>query len=205
MLLFPVDISYGSTSNNEFNTTVIATKNGYEQRNQNWSTDRRSYNVVEGARRSNKLETLRYFHKLVRGRLSTFLYKDWFDYKSSESMNDAISNSDQVIGTGNGTKTQFQLIKTYDAVDASSPLTINITRPVTNTELISLNNVSNNSYIIDYDTGIITFNTAPGTGVVVRAGYEYNIPCRFDNDKLVITLDTYNISSSSVDIVEVRE
>lgn len=205
MLYFPEDISYGSTSGVEFNTTIVKTKNGYEQRNTNWSTPLRKYNVLEGARLINKIEDLRKFFISAKGRRELFLYKDWLDYKSSNHMDENITAFDQLLlSGGDGVKTQFQLVKQYVS-SQTERTSINITRPKNGTVLAAINNTPTTAFTVNYNTGVITFNTAPISGADITVGYEFYIPCRFASDDLFLNLDTYKIGSSKVDIIEVKE
>ena len=100
----------------------------------------------------------------------------------------------------------FQLIKNYIA---GLTQVRDITKPVTGTVLIAVDSVlktETTDYTIDYTTGIITFldTKLPLIGEIVTAGYEFDVPCRFDTDQLNITFDAYSIGSTSVPIIEVR-
>jgi uncharacterized protein (TIGR02217 family) len=35
---------------------------------------------------------------------------------------------------------------------------------------------------VDATTGIVTFAAAPGAGVAITAGFEFDVPVRFDSD-----------------------
>ena len=60
-------------------------------------------------------------------------------------------------------------------------------------------------WTIDSTTGIITFAAAPGAGVSVTAGFEFDVPVRFDTDELPVTLDIERLGSiTSIPLVEVR-
>ena len=55
-----------------------------------------------------------------------------------------------------------------------------------------MNNVSQASgWTIDTTTGIVTFSSAPGSGVSVKAGYEFEVPVRFAADEIVINLEAF--------------
>jgi len=58
---------------------------------------------------------------------------------------------------------------------------------------------------VDPLTGVVTFATPPASGVVVRAGFAFDVPVRFDVDTLLTSLDAYGIGSAQrVALVEVR-
>lgn len=64
------------------------------------------------------IDTLIAFFEARRGQLHGFRWKDWSDYRSCGSNADP-AHDDQVIGTGDGVTTEFQLCKTYQSGDAS--------------------------------------------------------------------------------------
>lgn len=58
---------------------------------------------------------------------------------------------------------------------------------------------------VDATTGIITFAAAPASGVLVTAGFEFDVPVRFDTDRLDVTWDLDRLGSiASIPLVEVR-
>jgi uncharacterized protein (TIGR02217 family) len=58
----------------------------------------------------------------------------------------------------------------------------------------------------DYDTGIVTLDSAPGTGDAVEVAGEFDVPCRFDTDQLDLSRDAESFWRwGSIPIVEVRE
>ena len=116
-------------------------------------------------------------------------------------MNVAISDTDQVIGTGDAAEVDFQLVKIY-TVGALS-LTRNVTKPVTGTTIISLDDVPQGSgWTVDTTTGIVTFSVAPGGSVVVKAGFQFDVPVRFDNDVLQVAQISPGFEQATIGLVE---
>lgn len=192
---FPTDIAFGSTGGPQYSTDVVITHGGYEQRNSNWSQARAVYNVAHGVKTQTQLDTLIAFFRARKGRADGFRFKDWTDYQATG----------QVIGTGNGSKLAFQLIKTYNSGSTSE--TRNIRKPVAGTVNIYLNGVlqSGSAFTLDSTTGIVTFATAPANGVVVSADFQFDVPVRFDTDRLSASLDSYGSHSwNEIPLVEVR-
>jgi uncharacterized protein (TIGR02217 family) len=199
---FPTSISYGSRGGPKFSTSIITVANGVEQRNVNWSKGRASYDASYGVRTQLELHDLITFFRARQGKAYGFRFKDWSDFKSVDP-NNTTTDIDQLIGTGTGALTTFQLKKNY----ISGPTTFvrDIKKPVTGTVKISVNNVSQpTGWSVDTTTGIVTFSVAPGNGLLVKAGFEFDVPVRFDTDELSISLDDYNIGSTSVPIVELN-
>ena len=199
---FPDDISYGSRGGPGFKTTVTTTASGYETRIVSWSEARHRYNARFGILNSRSpesaLETLLAFFHDRRGMAEGFRYKDWSDYKSC-NLADSVSDTDQTIGTGDGVETEFQLIKNYNSVSRT------IKKPVSGSVVVSLDDVSQSSgWTVDTTTGVITFSSPPGGSVIVKAGFEFDVPVRFDTDELDISIDSYLIGSADVPLIEIR-
>jgi uncharacterized protein (TIGR02217 family) len=191
---FPADISYGSSGGPTFSTDVIEAFSGFEQRNINWSAARARYNVAHGVKTQSQLDELIAFFRARQGKAIGFRFKDWTDYQAVA----------QNIGTGNGSQTVFQLTKKYTS---SVTVTRVIKKPVNNSALkIYLNAALQSSgYTVNYATGMVTFTTAPGSGVAVTADFEFDVPVRFDTDQLDAAIDDFGTRSwSNIPLVEVR-
>lgn len=208
---FPDDIAYGSQGGPGYNTTIVVIQSGAESRNVNWSKARHTYDVAYGVRTMSNLEELiEYFHA-VAGQAYGFRFKDFADFKSCNT-EDAISATDQVIGTGTaaGALKVFQLVKNYTKGAFSRSRTI--AKPVSGTVRISINGVEKLQgdgtypWTVDTTTGIVTFSSAgPPEGQIVRAGYEFDTPVRFDTDNLQVNLEYYQSGSTSVGLIEIRD
>ena len=60
-------------------------------------------------------------------------------------------------------------------------------------------------WTVDTTTGSVTFATAPGAGVPITAGFEFDVPVRFDTDMLDVTLDIERLGSiTSIPLLEIR-
>jgi uncharacterized protein (TIGR02217 family) len=191
---FPADISYGSLGGPEYSTDILITHSGHEQRNSNWSQARARYNVAYGVKTKEQLEALIAFFRTRKGQAEGFRFKDWTDF---EGIGEA-------IGTGDGTRTQFQLTKRY--ISGSESNNRVITKPVATTVRIYLDGALQSSgFTVDEATGIVTFSSAPGSGVVILADFEFDVPVRFATDRLSRRLDDYGVySAQDIALVEVR-
>lgn len=191
---FPDDIAYGSSGGPEYSTDVIITAGGYEQRNINWQDARAVYNIAHGVKTQAQLDTLIAFFRARKGRAYGFRYKDWSDYSATA----------QQIGVGNGVVTAFQLVKTYNSGGVVESRVVK--KIVDNSVSIYVNNVLITSGVsVDNNTGIVTFTAAPGNGLSIKADFQFDVPVRFDTDRLVSSLDSYGVHSwKNIPIVEVR-
>ncbi|PIX38142.1 MAG: TIGR02217 family protein [Armatimonadetes bacterium CG_4_8_14_3_um_filter_58_9] len=201
---FPTSISKGSSGGPRRRTDIVTLRSGYEERNSVWADSRREYDAGLGIRNINDMHDVLAFFEARLGRLYGFRWKDWTDYKSCPPMQ-VVASNDQTIGTGNGTSKKFQLKKAY----TSGPATYTrvITKPVSGTVLVEVNGVliSGANYSLDLITGIITLVTAPLNGHVVKAGFEFDVPVRFANDVMDISVEQFNAGSApQVNVIEVK-
>jgi uncharacterized protein (TIGR02217 family) len=192
---FPDDIAFGSSGGPEYSTDVVITQSGHEQRNVNWSQARAHYNVAHGVKTQQQLGELIAFFRARKGRAVGFRFKDWADYQAES----------EYIGTGNGTKTLFQLQKNYSSGEVSEARIIY--KPVQSSVVLYANDgiISPSAYTVNYLEGTVQFVVAPVAGVVLTADFEFDVPVRFDTDRLSASLDAYGVNSwTNIPLVEVR-
>lgn len=191
---FPTDISYGSVGGAIFSTTITTNKAGYEKRHMQWAEARCAYNVAHGVKSKAQLDELISFFRAHKGRTYPFRFKDWSDYQGVN----------QLLGTGNGSRTQFQLQKTYSSGERSDVRLIH--KPVQGSVLLYKGSALQTSGVsVNYMTGMVTFTSAPATGVVITADFEFDVWVRFETDQLSAQLDDYGVYSwNDITLVEVR-
>lgn len=200
---FPDDISRGARGGPQRRTQVVELASGDEERNASWANSRRRYDVAYGIRRADDLAAVVAFFEARNGRLHGFRFKDWADYKSCLP-SQIPAATDQAIGTGDASTKTFQLVKRY-ASGAQAWVRI-ITKPVAGSVAIALNGTPTSSgWSVDAATGLVTFVSAPASGVAITAGFAFDVPVRFDTDTLDVTLDLERLGSiTSIPLVEIR-
>lgn len=200
---FPTGIAFGSRGGPERRTIIATSGSGGEHRNSQWADSRRKYNAGYGVKSLNDIHAVVEFFEERRGRLHGFRWKDRFDFKSC-APGQTTSNIDQLLGTGDGATTTFQIIKTYGS--SFAPYSRLIEKIVNGTVKVALDGVDQSSgWSVNNNTGIITFTSAPGNGVDVTAGYEFDVPVRFDTDYLEIDLSAFEAGQvPNIPIVEIR-
>lgn len=199
---FPPDISLGARGGPERKTQIVIRGNGRGNRNQQWADSRRRYNAAKGVRSVNDLYKVITFFEERRGRMFAFRWKDWADYKSCPP-GDQISAGDQLLGVGDGVKTQFQLIKTYGAAFAPYERAITLPDPGAGPQ-VALNGQPAAGFTIAPATGVVTFQHAPAVGVQVTAGFQFDVLARFDSDMLEVSLAAHTLGSvPNIPIIEV--
>lgn len=196
---FPLVLGLGADGGPEFSTSVVETASGHECRNVNWAQGRRRYDAAPGIRSESDLATLISFFEARRGRAYGFLYRDPLDNRSSP-FGEPVTAQDQKLGVGDGVTTRFALVKHYgDAVRR-------IARPVAGTVRLSVDGVIQNIGWMLGEGGQVDFAVAPPANAVVRAGFEFDVAVRFDQDQLTISLATYRAGEiGNVPLIEIRE
>ncbi len=202
---FPPSLSFGSVGGPERRTEVVTLANGYEERNTPWAHSRRRYDAGVSMRSLDDIDTLIAFFEARQGQLYGFRWKDWADYKSCQPSADP-ARGDQLLGWGDGTTTEFQLIKTYQSGTFSYARPIQ--KPVAGSVKIGLQGdalVETVHYEVDLTSGIVRFFTAPAEGADITAGFEFDVPVRFDTDRVQTSVASFQAGDMpSVPVVEVR-
>lgn len=204
-LRFPASLSFGSTGGPERRTEIVTLANGFEERNAPWAHSRRRYDAGVSMRSLDDIETLVAFFEARSGRLYGFRWKDWTDYKSCAPSAE-VGFEDQEIGIGDGTTRTFQLVKRY----ASGPSAYDrpIRKPVAGTVRVGVAGDELREGIhwtVDTTTGVITFTDPPASGAPVTAGFEFDVPVRFDTDRIETSVASFRAGEvPSVPVVEVR-
>ncbi len=202
---FPTKLSFGATGGPERRTEIVTLSNGFEERNTPWQHSRRRYDAGVGLRSMADLETLIAFFEERRGQLHAFRWKDWTDFRSGPAGH-ATGFLDQIIGVGDGEIRRFQLVKTYGhgATGYRRP----VTKPVTGTVRVGVGGREiepGGGIDIESTTGEVVFDAAPREGDLVTAGFEFDVPVRFDMDRIDVALDTFNAGQvPNVPVIEVR-
>ena len=200
---FPDDISRGARGGPERRTQVVELASGDEERNASWADSRRRYDAAYGIRRADDLAAVVAFFEARNGRLHGFRFRDWADYRSGLP-SQLPGPGDQALGTGDGATTVFQLVKRYSS--GAQSWVRSIGKPVAGTVRVALDGIEQGSgWSVDTATGLVTFVIAPAPGVSITAGFEFEVPVRFDSDALDVTLDVERLGSiTSIPLLEIR-
>ncbi len=199
---YPLALGRDATVTPEFSTSVAVTASGYERRNSLWSDARLRFDVGPGIRSEAELGILLAFFRARRGAARGFRLRDPTDF-SSNAMTAPPTRADQLIGIGNGVIASFALAKRYGEGDAVQLR--RITRPDSGSVLVSVDGIAASGWALD-PAGVITFTTPPASGKAVRAGFLFDVPARFAEDRLEISgADFAAGEAPSVPIIEIRE
>ncbi|UYP68957.1 DUF2460 domain-containing protein [Thalassobacter stenotrophicus] len=202
---FPAAVSFGSSGGPERLTEVVTLANGHEERNAPWKHSRRRYDAGVGVRSLDDIEELISFFEARSGRLYGFRWKDWSDYKSCLP-SQAPTFGDQIIGAGDGETVTFGLAKTYRSGPHS--YTRRVQKPVAGSVRVGVQGgelAETTEFTVDFDTGLVTFVDPPESDAEITAGFEFDVPVRFDTDRIYTSLASFQAGEiPDVPVVELR-
>lgn len=180
---------YGAVGGQQFQTQIVKTAGGDEQRNAlgylplgRWQLGERSLleSDLEGI---NEVQYLKRFHRDRRGGFEGFRFKDWSDYQVV----------DELSGIGDGVKTTFQLHKQYSVGNASFYRPI--LKPVANSFSARFEFLPQGFQILaflDDQTGVVTLNNPLPPGALFYASFEFDVPVWFESDEISFRLQGYS-------------
>lgn len=131
------------------------------------------YDMLRDTAANPELKTLMAFFNARLGRFDSFLYTDPADY----------SVTDQPLGVGDGVETEFQLVRTMTGTGVTFVEPVLAPNVITNIKVNAIV-VDPADYTVDADTGLLTFDTAPGNGLAITGTFTYYWRCRFLDDQL---------------------
>ncbi len=191
---FPADISYKAESKKTFLTNIAELAGGFEQRNISQTTPRTSYTIKFNSITSGQAEKIRDFFIARKGRAYGFRFKDWQGFQAKN----------QNMGVGDGVTKDFQIIKTYtDEIENYQRV---ITKPVEDSVSVFVDDVLQTSgFTINYASGVVSFSTAPASGKIITASFDFDVPVRFAKDEFEFSLESFSKGSlGEIELVEVR-
>lgn len=195
---YPLALGRDAQVSPEFSTSVAVTASGHERRNALWADARLRFDVGPGIRSEAELGTLIAFFRARHGAATGFRLRDPFDF-SSNGMTNAPTMLDQPLGEGDGLAADFQLVKHYGEQVRT------ITRPEASSILISINGIAASGWS-HAGQGRVVFDTAPAVGADIRAGFRFDVPVRFAEDRLDVSGVNFAAGEApSVPLVEIRE
>ena len=206
-VLFPLDIALKSAGGPERKTEIVALGSGAEERNARWAHSRRRYDAGYGVKTFDALSAVVAFFEERRGRLYGFRWRDRLD-NSSAAPAAAVTPLDQAIGTGDGAATTFQLVKIYGSAYAPYPRPV--AKPVAGSVRVAVNGTeqtAGTAFTVDTTTGIVTFLSGhvPASSASITAGFQFDVPVRFDSDYLEVDLSAFAAGSvPRIPLVEIK-
>lgn len=189
---FPLHLGFGTRGGPVRGVDILQLANGTEVRNAKTRHSRRQYNAVAGLKSREQAVELLQFYESRFGPLHGFRFRDPLDYEA-----------DNLIGTGDGAETEFQLTKTY----GTEPhiYVRRITKPVDGTVIVLVEGVET-AVSVNFQTGKVQFSVPPNPGANISARFEFDVPVRFASDQLDIVLDDFGATQiQDIPLIEILE
>ncbi len=187
---FPLHLAFGTRGGPIRRVDILQLSNGAETRNAKTRHSRRQYNAVAGLKSRQQAIEILNFYESRKGPLHGFRFRDPLDNKA-----------ENYIGRGTGGQTEFDLIKPYG--DAPYHYIRRITKPVIDTVTAFIDDVET-SVSVDYQRGLIQFETPPYLGAVITASFEFDVPVRFASESLDIVLDDFGATQiQDIPLIEI--
>lgn len=181
----PLALAIGATGGPELAADVVRLASGAESRNARWAASRRRWEVGGAAMRTDVAHELIAFFEARRGRVHGFRFRDPVDWKSC-APGAVASVVDQPLGVGDGVTRSFQLVKRY--VSGGDWAERVVRKPVAGSVVVAVDGEAVTALVVDHATGVVTFDVAPAAAAALTAGFLFDVPVRFDTDRIDMAL-----------------
>jgi uncharacterized protein (TIGR02217 family) len=204
-------ILYGAVGGPQYSTDVVVVRSGREKRNTNWYESRGRWELGERQIDTAELHSLIGFFRARQGRAQGFRWKDWADYKATNTPLTRNSVTTQgLLGTGVATgSTTYNFSKLYTSGSTSNLR--RILKPVAGASIYVSGVLQTSGYTIDTAAGTITFSSAKSSPATLTWAGEFDVPVRFDADEFRSRFDVLRKSDGealhwlmSLPILELR-
>jgi uncharacterized protein (TIGR02217 family) len=178
----------------KFSTAITQVDSGAEQANRRWYHPLYRYQLPEAIRKHADFETIKDHWLAMGGPAQTWPWRDPLDFAScpltAPNKVPVVSRLDQFLGEGDGVRTQFQLVKTYQRGPAQ--YTRDVTLPLVASVVLGINGVDPGAltppntpltFTVSRPGGVVQFSGPVPGGMNVTAGYLFDVEVRFENDE----------------------
>jgi len=187
-------MKFGFVSTPRFSTSITAVASGAERRNRNWAHPLHTFTAPEAIECHEDLVALHNLWMVTAGPLHTFPFRDPLDFASRDLQaageEPTVGPTDQILAIADGSQTEFQLVRRYIFGDQTYDR--EITLPVVDSVVVALDalppedvpgfNGGPYEWTVDRTTGVVTFDHPPVAGMVVSAGFLFDVEVRFESD-----------------------
>ncbi len=192
---FPLALGREAEVMPETSTMIATGAGGAEARNIDWAEPRTRYDVGPGVRSDGDIALLLDFFRARMGAARAFRLQDPFDHATG----DPVRADDVLLGMGDGVQVRFALVRRY------GDMVRRITRPVAGSVRVAVNGVATQGFTVAAG-GQVTLDQPPPPGARVTAGFAFDVPVRFAEDRLRVARTTHGAGEApSVPLIEVRE
>jgi uncharacterized protein (TIGR02217 family) len=193
---FPSRLKFNVSGGPEMRVDVTRLSSGHERRNKRWSAPLRRYLISVGQRPLDEIQVLTAFFEARSGPLHGFRFRDPFEH-STAVLNQNVSANDVEIGIGNGVTTDMNLILGNGR---------QVTHPIEESLRVAINGLEiSTGFSFDQSSQKLIFDQAPASGETISAGFQFDVPVRFENEQLVATRTVNNAGEvSDITLLELR-
>lgn len=203
----PVDIRMGASYSDGYNVQIVETAGGAEYRKLVHAFPRRRWTINYTLLRDDiAARVLALYHRAYQ-MLAGFRVYDVDDHNSSASGRGAITNLDQTLTRLSAGV--YQLRKEYGS--GATPLGIGrpariIYKPVAGSLVVAKNGVAVVSGVtLNTTNGQVTISPAPLVGDTITAGFEFDIPARFNSPIEVTALAKDARDCGAIELIELLQ
>ncbi len=197
---FVTPVGFQTSGGPVWKSDIYPLASGAEARNALWARPLRKWQVSGVPLSEADAQSLIRFFNARSGATQGFRFRDPFGH-SSAAQGETITPSDQRIGEGDGTETRFQLL-----LDDGASVPRTVTRPVAASVRLAVDGVETAAFTLDETTGEFTLASAPPSGAIVTAGFEFDLPVRFETDQLSLSYSaTGACQLVQLKLIELRE
>lgn len=201
-----IDVLTNAVSTLEANDAVVSADNGLVSVNERWDRAKQSWTLSWGPH-SLTIKRLFKVNRTARG----FLFVSPVDDERI-AIGQLLRNTVTGLNVGDGSTTTFQL-QIIDSTSASS-VTMDVNYPLYgsqtdiegnsfSTSLTAYNDgVSVPVSAVNLTTGVLTFTTAPGVGVIPTADFQYAWPAKFTSKTISttwMTREVFQVRSAQIE------
>ncbi len=182
--VFPLCPSFGFSKLADYSATIVERSSGIRTVNRNWYYPLHTFAAVpiDGRNEDDMVLVMRFWHA-IGGQSGQFRFKDYTDYRSTDSPGDAISSLDQPL-IETETSNVWQMMKLYVDESFAYQQYRLIQKPIDGTILIADNGSSlteGDDYTVDYETGLVTFDSSALPAGVPTWGGQFHVPVMFES------------------------
>lgn len=204
---------YPCMSSPRFSTRINVVDSGAEQVNRLWQHPLHRFTLPEAIRTMATFNAIRDHWLVMGGPAQTWPWRDPLDFASvgliEPNAEPPYTAESQIIGIGDGIKTDFQLTKTYTRGTQSYSRLIHL--PVVASVIVSIRNSGGvaqpvPAFTVSRPGGVISFATAIANLHTVRAGFLFDCEVRFESDNSFDGIvQTFGIGGfADINLFEVR-
>lgn len=202
-------LSPGTVSSPYYSNSGGTADSGATVINRRWQNPLHRFSIPRGVREVADVHQLRTFWRIMVGDFHTFPFKDPWYFASKDvvqaDVDPGIAATDQVIGTGDGNTTNFQLIITKSIGGFDDVREVRLPHLAT-VEIALDGTPAPSGWSVDRYTGIVSFDSAPSGGTVITAGFLYDHEVRFEGPDVLdqVYRDFHNLGFADIPLMEER-